>query len=229
MKKMSINQDLNKRQFEKYQTDLNKPQQVESQQEDLPIEAPTHQKSGYRQYIAPYLSEFEKIQEQGMKNSKLNNMKQTQAVDFGKMNEQFKTDTPGNNEKLDKIDSFFENKAQVAKSITPNQPPFHDIAKPAPQQHMAQATLWSDSQKQLLAEQKAKTGPSSVMSHINEAQATAQIVSKVDPKVSTAQASTHEQQKYQDVVIKPATKMIEVSAKPAQKPKDVKNTKQNLA
>jgi hypothetical protein len=42
MKKMSINQDLNKRQFEKYQTDLTKPQEVESQQEDLPIEAPTH-------------------------------------------------------------------------------------------------------------------------------------------------------------------------------------------
>jgi hypothetical protein len=47
------------------------------------------QSEGYRQYITPYLSEFEKIQEKGMANSRLNKRQQTQAVDFGKINDAF--------------------------------------------------------------------------------------------------------------------------------------------
>lgn len=91
-----------------------------------------------------------------MKNQMMNHRQKTEAVDFGKINDAF-SNAPGNNEKLDKIDDYFESKAQVSKTIIPNQPPFHEPAKPIPQQQMAQAQLWSEAQvmEKLLAEQKA--------------------------------------------------------------------------
>ena len=103
MKKMSINQDLNQRQFEKYADQ--KPATPEAT-EAAPIQK---KENGYRQYIAPYLSEFEKIQEKGMENSRLNKRQQSQAVDFGKLNDAF-SEQPSNN-KLDKIDDYFESNA----------------------------------------------------------------------------------------------------------------------
>lgn len=102
-----------------------------------------------------------------MKNQMLNKKAQNAAVDFGKINDAFNS-TP--NEKLEKIDDYFESKAQVAKAVLPNQPPIHEPAKPTPQQQMAQTQLWSEAKvmEKLLAEQKAKTGPSSLISHIDE-------------------------------------------------------------
>ena len=58
MQKMSVNQDLNQRQFEREETGPHMNQLAET--------APYHKKGGYRQYVAPYLNEFDRIQEKGM-------------------------------------------------------------------------------------------------------------------------------------------------------------------
>jgi hypothetical protein len=60
------------------------------------------------------------------------NYKSTGPVDFGGFNEAFANEPTAGNEKLDKIDSFFDSNAQVDKTILPNQPPFHEPAKPTP-------------------------------------------------------------------------------------------------
>jgi hypothetical protein len=76
-----------------------------------------------------------------MEASRNNKKQQTQAVDFGKFNEAFANEPTAGNEKLDKIDDFFENNAQVSKTIVPSQPPFHEPAKPMPQQQLADIQL----------------------------------------------------------------------------------------
>ncbi len=76
-----------------------------------------------------------------MKTQNLNKKQQTEAFDFSKINDALSNSS---SEKLDKIDDYFQNNAQVAKTILPNQPPFHEPAKPAPQQQMVQNKLWSE-------------------------------------------------------------------------------------
>lgn len=48
------------------------------------------------------------------------NYKSTGPVDFGGFNEAFANEPTAGNEKLDKIDSFFDSNAQVSKTILPN-------------------------------------------------------------------------------------------------------------
>lgn len=48
------------------------------------------------------------------------NYKSTGPVDFGGFNDAFANEPTAGNEKLDKIDSFFDSNAQVSKTILPN-------------------------------------------------------------------------------------------------------------
>ena len=81
-----------------------------------------------------------------MEASKKSKIPSTGPVDFGRFNEAFANEPTAGNEKLEKIDSFFDSNAQVDRTILPNQPPFHEPAKPMPQQQLAEADiqLWSE-------------------------------------------------------------------------------------
>ena len=71
----------------------------------------------------------------------------------------------------------------------------------------------------LLAQQKAKqiVGPASLRSHIDEGRNSVQIIQKVDPKVAISQAAPPKKELQKEIVIKPATKTVQVVAKPATK------------